>query len=192
MILGWTCFSEGYDAFGRLAESVLTGRSGFELAFGQSFHDYLASHPDRSGVYGAATDSTVEALQGAVDTYDFSTARTVLDVGGGGGAFLTCLLRRYRLIRGVLFEIPGVIERVSLADDVAARIECAAGDAARADTDGLPQGDAPASRLLACEMGMSAKPLAPSRVSMTFRRSRCTAAVTAIETLGSGCSLRLA
>ena len=130
-------------------------------------------------------DGTVEAFQGAVDTYDFSTARMVVDVGGGGGAFLTCLLRRYPLIRGVLFEIPSVIERVSLADDVAARIECVAGDAAVS----VPRdGDVyvlctvlrcfddqrsvqiltacrramhPSSRLLACEMVMSAKPLAP-------------------------------
>lgn len=185
MILGWSCLSEGYEAFGRLAESVLTGRSGFELAFGQSFHDYLASHPDRSAVYGTAMDSTVEAFQEAVDAYDFSTARTVVDIGGGGGAFLTCLLRTYPLIRGVLFEIPSVIERVSLPADVAARIDCLAGDAAVSVP---PNGDAyvlctvlrcfddqrsvkilaacrramhPASRLLACEMVMSAEPLAP-------------------------------
>ena len=28
MILGWTCLADGYDAFGRLAESVLTGGRG--------------------------------------------------------------------------------------------------------------------------------------------------------------------
>jgi ubiquinone/menaquinone biosynthesis C-methylase UbiE len=130
-------------------------------------------------------DSTVEAFQDAVESYDFSTARTVVDIGGGGGAFLTCLLRKYPRIRGVLFEVPSVIERVSLAQDVAPRIECVAGDATLTAP---PNGDAyvlctvlrcfddqrtveilnacrramhPASRLLACEMVMSAKPLAP-------------------------------
>lgn len=37
VILGWTCLSESYEAFGHLAESVLSGRSGFEVAFGRSF-----------------------------------------------------------------------------------------------------------------------------------------------------------
>ena len=185
MILGWSCLQEGYESFGRLAESVLSGRSGFELTYGQSFHEYLASHPDRAAVYGAAMDSTVEAFEADVDTYDFSSARTVVDVGGGGGAFLTCLLRKYPLIRGVLFEVPNVIGRVSLAEDIADRIDCVAGDA----TVSVPHGAdvyvlgtvlrcfddqrslqileacrramRPASRLLASEMVMSAAPLAP-------------------------------
>jgi hypothetical protein len=53
----------------------------------------------------------------------------VVDVGGGGGALLTCLLRKYPEMRGVLFEVPSVIERVSLAEEVAERIECVSGDA---------------------------------------------------------------
>ena len=136
MILGWSCMREGYEAFAHLHESVLTGRSGFELRFGQSFHDYLESHPERAGAYLAAMDSTVEAFEAAVDTYDFSPFATVVDVGGGGGAFLTCLLRRHPHIRGVLFEVPSMIARASVPADVADRIELVAGDA----TDAVPPG----------------------------------------------------
>ena len=136
MVLGWSCLREGYEAFAHLHESVLTGRSGFELRFGEPFHEYLESHPERGAAYLAAMDSTEEVFQGAIDTYDFSDTQSVVDVGGGGGAFLTCLLRSYPHIRGVLFELPTIVERVSLPSDVADRIEVVAGDA----TESLPPG----------------------------------------------------
>lgn len=185
MILGWSCLQEGYEAFGCLTESVLSGRSGFELAFGTSFHDYLAEHPDRAAMYGAAMDSTVEGFRAAVDAYDFSSSAVVVDVGGGKGGFLTCLLRRYPEIRGLLLELPSVIENTRLPEDVADRIECVAGNATAAVPNG---GDAyvlstvlrcfdderslqvlkacrramhPNARLLALEMVLNEGPLEP-------------------------------
>ena len=60
---------------------------------------------------------------------DFSSFSTVVDVGGGSGVLLTCLLRAYPDIRGVLFELPAVIERTVIPQDVADRIECVTGNA---------------------------------------------------------------
>jgi hypothetical protein len=187
MVLGWSCLRESYQAFAHLKESVMTGRSGFELAFRHSFHEYLETHADRAAVYGAAMDSTVEAFGEAIDAYDFSAMRKVVDVGGGGGAFLICLLRKYPTIRGVLFEVPSVIDRARLPEDLAGRIQCIGGDATRAVPAG---GDAyvlstvlrcfddercvqilgacrramhPGARLLACEMVLPTGPLEPQR-----------------------------
>ena len=129
MILGWSCLEQGYLAFSRLHDTVMTGRSGFELTFGEPFHSYLESHPDVSASYGAATDSTVESFQEAIAAYNFSSFSTIVDVGGGSGVLLTCLLRAYPDIRGVLFELPAVIERTAIPEDVADRIECVPGNA---------------------------------------------------------------
>ena len=134
MILGWSCLPEGYLAFSRLHESVMTGQSGFEVMFGKPFHSYLESHPEVAASYGAATDSTVESFQDAISAYDFSSISTIVDVGGGSGVLLTCLLRSYPTIRGVLVELPGVLERAVIPEDVADRIECVAGNA----LDGVP------------------------------------------------------
>jgi hypothetical protein len=136
MITGWSCLAEGYLAFARLDETVRTGRSGFELTFGQTFHQYMESHPERAAAYGRATDSTVEGFQRAIDTYDFTGLGTVVDVGGGGGVLLTCVLRSYPAMRGVLFERQAVIDSVRLPADVEDRIECHAGDA----LEGVPRG----------------------------------------------------
>jgi hypothetical protein len=129
MILGWSCLAETYLAFGRLHETVMTGRSGFELAFGTSFTSHLHEHPDRGAAYDAAMASTAEGFESAVAAFDFSPMRMVVDVGAGGGALLTCLLRRHPDMRGVLYDVPQVIDRISLPPDVAPRVELVAGDA---------------------------------------------------------------
>src|SRR5690349_1652793 len=109
MIEGWSCLAETYRAFGHLRHTVLTGEPGFVAACGASFYDYMDLHPERLALYEAANDSTVESFAASVDEYDFSAMRTVVDVGGGQGGFLVCLLRRYPSVRGVLFERPSVV-----------------------------------------------------------------------------------
>lgn len=131
MIEGWRCLAEGYRAFGHLRHTVLTGEPGFVAAHGTSFYDYMDLHPERLALYDAATNSTVDSFIASVDAYDFSTVRTVVDVGGGLGAFLVCLCQRYPSVRGVLFERPSVIAsagKAIMATGFADRITCEAGD----------------------------------------------------------------
>ncbi len=115
---------------------------------------------------------------------------------------LTCLLRAYPDIRGVLFELPAVIERTVIPQDVADRIECVAGDAltavpAKADAyvfstvlrcfddrqcvallTACRQSMHDNSRLLALEMVIPPDPPSPYEGSPTFRHSLPMAAVT--------------
>jgi SAM-dependent methyltransferase len=142
MILGWTVFPPTYEAFALLADSVRSGRSGFELAHGSDFHRYLADNPSAARAYDAANEETVEAFEQAAANYDFSGLDTVVDVGGGTGGFLSAILRRYPKARGVLFDLPGVLSAIrpdQIPDDVDARITRVAGDFFR---DPIPQGDA--------------------------------------------------
>jgi SAM-dependent methyltransferase len=55
----------------------------------------------------AITAGTAEAL---AHTYDFSTARRVLDLGGGTGSFLLAILRSHGHIQPTLFEQKAVID----------------------------------------------------------------------------------
>jgi predicted O-methyltransferase YrrM len=48
----------------------------------------------------------VEALAAA---YDFSQFRTIVDVGGGGGALVAAILARHPGVRAVLFDLPHVV-----------------------------------------------------------------------------------
>ena len=55
------------------------------------------------------TDQSVHVNRALLDSYDFSTFGTVVDVGGGQGALLTALLAKYPKMRGILFDQPQVV-----------------------------------------------------------------------------------
>jgi hypothetical protein len=142
MVLGWSAFPPTYNAFGKLVDSVRTGRNAFELANEKDFHQYLAENQGAARAYDAATAETVEAFEGVVGSYDFGGIRTVVDVGGGTGNFLSAILRQHRDALGVLFDLPAVIagmEPGKLPQDVEGRITIVAGDFFR---DPIPPGDA--------------------------------------------------
>lgn len=108
-VLGWAGFDGNYTGFGHLADAVRTGRTGFELAFGAPFFERLEHDTDMLREYEAANNATIEAFQAFVDAYDYTGMQRVVDVGGGQGGFLLCLLARYPEIRGVCFDVPHVI-----------------------------------------------------------------------------------
>lgn len=76
-------------------------------AFGKPLVDLFAENPEA----GERFSDTMIALHGAeppsvAAAYDFSTARTVVDVGGASGNMLAHILTRHAGPRGVLFDLP--------------------------------------------------------------------------------------
>ena len=77
-----------------------------------------------TGVHGAETAAMVEA-------FDFSHFGTVIDVGGGNGTVIAAILQRYPSVRGVLYDLPHVVERARPrleAAGVAQRCQTVGGD----------------------------------------------------------------
>jgi hypothetical protein len=128
-----TVAGEGFwNAVFKLPETLKDGEPGFEKAFGISFFEYLDSHPEIStnfnktmiGFHGAEPPAVAEA-------YDFSNFDTVVDVGGGTGNMLATIFERYPDPKGVLFELPRVIQEApELLEKrgIADRITCKEGD----------------------------------------------------------------
>ncbi len=142
MLLGWTAFPPAYEAFGKLSEAVRSGDNAFELAHGKGFHRYLADDPAAARAYDAANAETAEAFERGAASYDFGAIKTVVDVGGGTGGFLSAILRRHPTAVGVLFDLPEVISGIGpdrFPKEVGGRITCVAGDFF---TDPIPSGDA--------------------------------------------------
>jgi demethylspheroidene O-methyltransferase len=86
----------------------------------------------------AASQSLV--AEEILDSYDVSTHRRVLDVGGGDGTFLRALGKRAPSTTLVLFDLPGVAEvarRRFAESGMAHRVEVIEGDFSR---DALPRG----------------------------------------------------
>jgi hypothetical protein len=101
-----------YRAWGELFYSVQTGRPAFEKVYGQPIFDYFTERPETgklfdqamTGVHGRETEAMLEA-------YDFTGIKTLADIGGGNGSVLTAVLQKYSAIKGILFDLPGVVER---------------------------------------------------------------------------------
>ena len=99
-------------AWAALEHSVATGATAFDHVFGMPVFDFYAAHPEaeisreHDGAMAGLTSLTTDAILGA---YDFASLGTIVDVGGGNGAFLAAILRANPSVRGVLFDLPHVV-----------------------------------------------------------------------------------
>jgi hypothetical protein len=112
-----------------------SGRTGGEPAFdhvwGMNAFEFWGRNPEAGEVHdrGMAT-LTAYTTAAILEAYDFSRFRSVIDVGGGTGTLLAAILQKHPTLRGMLFDLPHVIERapdVLRAAGVSDRCELAAG-----------------------------------------------------------------
>lgn len=103
---------ELYQTWGKLLDAVRSGKSGFGHAFGMPAFEYFSKHPERGVVFDKAmTGHHGPEADPMLDAYDFSSFEELVDVGGGNGSLLTSILKRHTHMRGVLFDLPRVVER---------------------------------------------------------------------------------
>jgi hypothetical protein len=69
------------------------------------------------------SDVSKHVGEGVVYTYDFSGANCVADVGGGHGTLLAAVLSHNAHLKGVLFDLPHVVQGAGFAEELSARIE---------------------------------------------------------------------
>lgn len=104
--------TELYQCWGNLLYSVQTGNEAFHQTFGALFFDYMMRSPDRHAIYDEAMAGVHGIETGPmIDSYDFSSLGTVVDIGGGNGLTLAGVLQRHPTIRGILFDLPAVADR---------------------------------------------------------------------------------
>jgi SAM-dependent methyltransferase len=100
-----------WRTWGQLRYSVRTGQPAFKHVHGMDAWTYRAQHPEVNAAFNAAmTSITSMATNAVVTAYDFSGAATVADIGGGHGAMLVGVLQANPDLRGVVFDLPHVVE----------------------------------------------------------------------------------
>ena len=98
-------------SWANILHSLQTGEPTFDATYGMNFFEYMGQHPDESAVFNDfMTSLSNQQALGAVDAYDFSDFRTIVDVGGGHGFLLATILKGYPLVKGILFDQPAVVE----------------------------------------------------------------------------------
>jgi hypothetical protein len=127
------CSENFWATWSDLLHCVRTGETAFSHLFGVGgTFDYLHSQPEDAALFNAGmADVATLTAAGIVASYDFSSARVLVDVGGGRGALISAILNAHRELRGILFDLPRVadtapaeLERAGVAD----RCEAIGGD----------------------------------------------------------------
>ncbi len=123
---------EHFPAWGNLMHSVRTGEIAFDNLFKQSSWEYYAQHPEEASNFNQAMKSLTAIVNVAVlSAYDFSGVGKLVDIAGGTGELISAVLNMNPHMRGVLFDLPHVIEEAGPLLDAAGlrdRCETAAGD----------------------------------------------------------------
>lgn len=103
---------EHYFVWGQLTEMLRSEENAFEKLHGLPIFDFLGKHPEKgqifdeamTGIHGRETAAVIAA-------YDFSDIQVLADVGGGNGSKITAILQHYPKLRGMLFDLPHVVDR---------------------------------------------------------------------------------
>ena len=125
-----------------LAHSLQTGQTAFEQAYHTSMWGYFDQHPAVGERFSKAmTGFSTQVNAPLAHAYDFSQFHTLMDIGGGHGSLLSTILEATPTLRGVLFDLPPVIEeaRALIASSaIGDRCELVPGDVFA----GVPKADA--------------------------------------------------
>jgi ubiquinone/menaquinone biosynthesis C-methylase UbiE len=103
---------EQFRTWAEIDYSVRTGKIAFDKVFGEPIFDYLGKHPEKARIFDAAMVGIHGRESSAVlDAYDLSGIGILADIGGGNGSQITEILKKYPAMKGILFDLPHVVER---------------------------------------------------------------------------------
>ncbi|HAH47820.1 methyltransferase [Gimesia sp.] len=103
---------EQFQAWSEIIYSIQTGKTSFDKVFEKPIFEYLSDNPDKGQIFDQAMTGIHGRETGDIlNTYDFSGIVTLMDVGGGNGSNIVNFLQNYPEMKGILFDLPQVIER---------------------------------------------------------------------------------
>ncbi len=123
---------EHYEAWGAIEEALRTGCAAFDVRYGAPVFVYFQEHPEAGRLFGEAMTSLTRLVEEAVlAAHDFGPFELGVDVGGSQGTLLRRIMSRTPGARGILFDLPRVVEAAQQAwqgTDEATRLSVAGGD----------------------------------------------------------------
>ena len=121
-----------WRAWGELSYSVQTGGVAHEKVQGMGSFEFFQKNETAGKVFNAAmTNFTRAVIPAVTEAYDFSGVGRLVDIAGGHGLLLAGILKANPHLRGVLFDLPFVIEgagRLLEQEGVSDRVELTTGD----------------------------------------------------------------
>ena len=101
-----------FAPFGEILYTIETGIPAREKLYGMNAFEHLKGNPEMARIFDDAMTNfsqlTGPSIAGA---YDFSRWDSLMDVGGGNGVLLSTILKAHPRLRGVLADLPHVLDR---------------------------------------------------------------------------------
>jgi hypothetical protein len=129
----WMLEEPHWRVYGELLHSVRTGETAWDKVHGAPiFESLFTSHRELGNIFNRAmTSYSLQTIPAILAAYDFSGADKIADIAGGVGHLLGAILQKYPTAKGILFEIPPVLEGAPAMLEsygVADRVELVTGD----------------------------------------------------------------
>lgn len=113
MIL-WISNRFHFQVFGEMEHSLRTGQPAVEKVCGKPAFEAIFGDPEIASDFNLAMTAVSRRIAPAlIEVYDFSEIGTLMDVAGGHGAVLCEILARYPKMKGILLDIPNVIDEAN-------------------------------------------------------------------------------
>lgn len=102
-----TCSKWHWDMLAWMKEVVRTGQK-----YTWEGWKYFEQNPTDALVFNQAmTSASASEIGPVLEAYDFSGIHLLMEAGGGHGALLRAILGAYAGVKGILFDLPSVIEQ---------------------------------------------------------------------------------
>lgn len=99
-----------WQTWDKILYSIKTGKPAFDYVHQIPLFEYFEKHPEAGKIFNQAMSSTSAIYNSAiVADYDFSSIKTLVDIGGGQGFFLTAILQANPNLNGIVYDLPHVV-----------------------------------------------------------------------------------
>lgn len=108
---GWDDFAHLFGGTWLQAVAALdvSGRPSFPRVHGSELWTWFAAHPDERAAFDRAMAQGWQNRLDRLESVDWRGDELVVDVGGGNGSLLLALLARHPQMRGIVFDLPGIV-----------------------------------------------------------------------------------
>lgn len=107
----WMTNSFHFNVWKELQYSVQTGKPAVDQLYGKSCFEAFDILPEVAADFNAAmTCISAQLVPNVLEAYDFAGIKSLMDVAGGHGFVICEILRRYPEMKGIIFDIPPVID----------------------------------------------------------------------------------
>ncbi len=121
-----------WQPWANLVSCLETGKPSFDHVFGMTVWDWRRQHGEQDALFNAyLAKETLAQADSILEALDFSRARSVADIGGGGGGLIAAVVKAHPHVEGVLFDRLQTIETAKpylQSLGVAERVQCLGGD----------------------------------------------------------------